>query len=435
MDMPAKGFVSRHTTMPQRTQRTPHGDVTLTSRWKRDRYYLMAFGPELALRWMFPNAKEFERRPTGLRHTFDPHPRPVTVERDLRKACAQWQNRWDERLQDEAFTSDQPAAEIRRCIETVGQLFDHLFEERQATLKDTTVERDRYHLGIWRRELCESTFVAGLTESVLVAARARIAQATSPATANDGFAIVKTYLTWAFNQGLMPTLFFKTIKKLKVPASQRNKREWWTAPEVELALDCARQDEQSATAVLYVALGCLLGLRPEEAIMLRWADVDLDAKDPISGKPQPVAHITPHDGWVPKDGEARDIPIGDRLLAILKEYRQTSGYLLVAQVKRTKRKEKAPWAYRYDPKKVWQRVVARVVKAGGKAITAYGMRHTFASNLLIAGVTDFKVAKWLGHSDTRMVHKHYGHLRSYDADINAVRYDPRPSNQSFRASA
>ena len=63
------------------------------------------------------------------------------------------------------------------------------------------------------------------------------------------------------------------------------------------------------------------------------------------------------------------------------------------------------------------------------------MRHTFASNLLIANVSDFKVAKWLGHSDTRMVHKHYGHLRSYDADINAVRYAPKPGNQEFRASA
>ena len=54
-----------------------------------------------------------------------------------------------------------------------------------------------------------------------------------------------------------------------------------------------------------------------------------------------------------------------------------------------------------------------------KPITMYGMRHSFASNLLIAGVSDVKVSRWLGHSDTRMVHKHYGHLLSYDDDINA----------------
>jgi integrase len=52
------------------------------------------------------------------------------------------------------------------------------------------------------------------------------------------------------------------------------------------------------------------------------------------------------------------------------------------------------------------------------------MRHTFASNLLNAGVSDVKVSRWLGHYDTRMIHKHYGHLLSYDNDINAVSNDP-----------
>ncbi len=46
------------------------------------------------------------------------------------------------------------------------------------------------------------------------------------------------------------------------------------------------------------------------------------------------------------------------------------------------------------------------------------MRHSFASNLLNAGVSDVKVAKWLGHADTKMVHLHYGHLLGYDDCIN-----------------
>ncbi len=50
----------------------------------------------------------------------------------------------------------------------------------------------------------------------------------------------------------------------------------------------------------------------------------------------------------------------------------------------------------------------------------YGMRHSLTSNLLIAGVSDVKVGRWLGHANTRMVHRHYGNLLSYDDDINAV---------------
>lgn len=76
--------------------------------------------------------------------------------------------------------------------------------------------------------------------------------------------------------------------------------------------------------------------------------------------------------------------------------------------------------YRYDPRAVWRRVVERVLAAGGRRITPCGMRHTFASNLLIAGVSDTKVGRWLGHADTRMVHRHYGHLLAFDDDINRL---------------
>jgi integrase len=108
-------------------------------------------------------------------------------------------------------------------------------------------------------------------------------------------------------------------------------------------------------------------------------------------------------------------------LAILKQHRRTEGYLLVAEKGRPGRpRDGKGWIYRYDPKKVWARVMQQVVAAGGRAITMYGMRHSFASNYLIAGISDVKVARWLGHADTRMVHRHYGHLLSYDGDINAV---------------
>ena len=49
------------------------------------------------------------------------------------------------------------------------------------------------------------------------------------------------------------------------------------------------------------------------------------------------------------------------------------------------------------------------------------MRHSFASNLLMAGVSDVLVARWLGHSDTSMVQKRYGHLLAYHSDIDRMR--------------
>ena len=50
-------------------------------------------------------------------------------------------------------------------------------------------------------------------------------------------------------------------------------------------------------------------------------------------------------------------------------------------------------------------------------ISFHGLRHTWASHAAMNGVPLLVVAKNLGHSDTRMVEKHYGHLApSYVAD-------------------
>ena len=76
--------------------------------------------------------------------------------------------------------------------------------------------------------------------------------------------------------------------------------------------------------------------------------------------------------------------------------------------------------YRYNPQKLWRRILATAMGGGVKRITPHGMRHSFASNLLMAGVSDVKVARWLGHADTKMVHKTYGHLMAYDEDIDRL---------------
>jgi integrase len=50
-------------------------------------------------------------------------------------------------------------------------------------------------------------------------------------------------------------------------------------------------------------------------------------------------------------------------------------------------------------------------------ISFHGLRHTWASLAAMAGVPLLVIAKNLGHTDTRMVEKHYGHLApSYVAD-------------------
>jgi integrase len=59
------------------------------------------------------------------------------------------------------------------------------------------------------------------------------------------------------------------------------------------------------------------------------------------------------------------------------------------------------------------------------AANFHALRHTYTSHAVMAGAPLMAVAKNLGHSDTRMVEKHYGHLsESYVAEAIRRRGTP-----------
>jgi integrase len=66
------------------------------------------------------------------------------------------------------------------------------------------------------------------------------------------------------------------------------------------------------------------------------------------------------------------------------------------------------------------------------AIGFHGLRHTWASHAVMNGTPLLIVAKNLGHADTRMVERHYGHLApGYVTDAiraGAPRFGFKPGN-------
>ena len=59
-------------------------------------------------------------------------------------------------------------------------------------------------------------------------------------------------------------------------------------------------------------------------------------------------------------------------------------------------------------------MAAACAAAGLDPVTFHELRHSYASMLVNKGVPLAYVAAQLGHSDTRMVEKHYGHLAPSD---------------------
>lgn len=101
-----------------------------------------------------------------------------------------------------------------------------------------------------------------------------------------------------------------------------------------------------------------------------------------------------------KDREERSIPLTLEFQSFLRSYEVRAPFMLRPDVAHGKS------LYRYD----FRASFMKYMRAQGcKWVTPHTMRHTFASLLVSAGESIYKVAVWLG-DEVGTVQKHYGHL-------------------------
>ena len=163
-----------------------------------------------------------------------------------------------------------------------------------------------------------------------------------------------------------------------------------------------------------VCLALATGLRLSELIRLQWTDIDADRRC-----------LAVHKS---KTHRPRIVPLNEPALAALRTQRRISGRLrYVFPARRT-----CPGRVRYvdGPRNVnwWTRALRPIQAAVAKFASLPGrstgrgwhlFRHTFASRAAQRGVSLYKLAAWLGHSDVRMT-RVYAHLQDgYDPDIEA----------------
>jgi integrase len=88
------------------------------------------------------------------------------------------------------------------------------------------------------------------------------------------------------------------------------------------------------------------------------------------------------------------------------------------------------WAKSHQARPMREAVERAKIKP---VIGFHGLRHTWASLAVMAGMPLMVVARNLGHADTRMVERHYGHLApSYIADAirkSAPRFGFKPDGK------
>lgn len=180
--------------------------------------------------------------------------------------------------------------------------------------------------------------------------------------------------------------------------TEKNPPKYLSKEQIEKVLTTAK--ECGRDIYLVFALGIYTGFRKQEIVNAKWEWFDFEQK---------LVTLSSHDGFNLKDSETRTIPLHDRLAGILAPHRQEKGFIFLPE-----REAQREHRYRYEFKRAFNTVV-RMTQL--EWVTAHILRHTFASQLAIAGVSLYKISKWLGHSDVKTT-QIYAHLQTHDEDIN-----------------
>lgn len=151
------------------------------------------------------------------------------------------------------------------------------------------------------------------------------------------------------------------------------------------------------------------GLRKREARFLEWSDVDLKNR---------LIHVRPKETWSPKtESSARTVPLCDPAYEAL----------LSARERVQKRTEKSTLVFpgRKGPlNDVRESLNGACKRAGIPHIRVHGLRHTFGSQMAMAGADPFAIMKAMGHTDikTTMIYVSLGksHIREQVERLNRV---------------
>lgn len=202
---------------------------------------------------------------------------------------------------------------------------------------------------------------------------------------------VRAFYKWLIQRNRVRENPCKGVKIARLrPAARKS-----TVTKADVSRLIAACDEASLKFVLFC--GFHAGMRKGEVIEARpeWFDLQ-------SGH----IHIDVTPTWIPKDRERRTVPISKAFTAFLKDYGLPSPYMLAPEVKPGKS------VYRYD----FERAYKNLLRKTGIKCTFHDARRTFASQLVSAGVSVYKVARWLGDG-VAVVEKHYGHLQPDNGDL------------------
>jgi integrase len=259
--------------------------------------------------------------------------------------------------------------------------------------KPRTIDREEHSLVHWKAAIGKVRLDKITTPMITSVIKSRLSAGIKPRTVNIDVIVLRNVLNEAKGDGLIVRLPTEGIKPRKVRTPIRPLLT--PADFGELCKAAAQCGKNQVQVLDYLRLLAYSGSRRDEALALKWGDVNFERKFLRIGA----------DGSA-KNSKARYVDFNPELEAHLKEMA-------------TRRAPDSDWLFPSPqrgqtdkPAKTFRDsfTVARD-KAKLPWVGLHDLRHYFASMAVMVGI-DFKtIAEWLGHQDGGMlVGKVYGHL-------------------------
>lgn len=211
-------------------------------------------------------------------------------------------------------------------------------------------------------------------------------------TANRVLTILKAALNHALDRNRVPATHTPWRDARMFRGTTKARVRFLTVQEQRsLVQACVPEFQRLVQAALFT------GARYGELVRLQVRDVDLAngtvfVAESKSGKPRHIVLTTEAQAW----------------FGSLVRNKEPQALLFQRDgIERRKRHDHANEWQHGDANRLMR---TACLEASLEALTFHELRHTYASGLVNAGIPLAYIAAQLGHADTRMVEKHYGHL-------------------------
>lgn len=254
-------------------------------------------------------------------------------------------------------------------------------EQRAKTKEASSTGSDKIAINHFRGFLNRDIYVKDITYEHIEAFREfRLNQGIKKRTINTEVGRLTTFFNYCIRKRWIKESPTKDIKKFRTEVNPPN---YLTKDQVKVFIEAAKPSR------LYpmIATALYAGLRKGELLRLEWQDIRFDEN---------LLYVLNKDNKTTKSKRYRAIPLAPALKSILEPLKRDQGHVFLTP---------AGQPYKYHADKAFRNIAK---SAGLIGIGLHTLRHTFASNLVMAGVDLPTVKELMGHADiaTTMIYTH-----------------------------